>query len=1032
MSSQSCIDDVIRDIEILYTSKDTSQIESIQQKLQTYQKSSQGYQLGLELLHNDNSTVKYFGALTITVYFNTFPSESDYLHPFQQLSTIVNQLTIENFHANAFIIKKLLSCLSLIYAQNYTSFDPVLLFIGTMKNKSSTTLEDLLENLDTPIKLELLITFFQIFIEDILKYSNKVSELHQIVHKSVFIHVRTLFQYLLTRYSNLPIDILLLSIDCLNAWIVYISSAESQSEVRYTDDLSIFITFTLKPLGGGGGSGGGGDGDKSDGFLDKIEIYNKSFSALSEFVDNIPRVLNPFKAEILSIFFGNDEFGLTFLNTVFSNKDILEENQAEIDNYINLIVNYLTLYLVQIVRNLLDDDTYRIIETMITLTNAPGMAIAEENISSQLTSFWDDFANTLIDDEDALAEILTNPTAKEAYGQRKNVILMEVAIVYFKKIQRPSNKPTTQEFIRFRTLAADLFILFYTILGLPLFTTLCDIVGPNLMETEAAIYLVYKITSDLQFYDDDEEEEGVDENSKTSALIKDIKTIFDRNVLSLVNSNEADQQLTTSLLNLMSNLTFFYKSPTGKQYLASSFDFLFKLVTNQPKGNLSLVASRTISRICKNTGEEFLPQLEAILIAMLRNPAIDNFIRERITFSYISVVKSSKNPVELATKIRAILFEIEQHTLHLNVPEGLEDYTVSLIACISEIGKACVYPEPIENHLTSFQIREITNYWNEDPLGIKLTILTNLKHFSLDSPFLSQKTIVTEICCNILKSGFNEPLPGPFTFDLESILQYIIAKVQISTPASIEFLHSLLISTVLTHAKDLSQSQIELVLSSVFVNVVEIILSDIDLIKTSLEVSTIILDLNPRLLLHTNIFPNCILPFALKSFEKHEVSITRALVSFWDVLLKLKKGSQQDQLFVRQLMVEEDKQNPLSSSSSSSFSLSVSSSAGASSSSSSSSMGLRLCESLLKAFVLSPRSSLDHYYSLFRTLIAKYPMEFKKWLIHTASNLQVGKVRFTESEIQQFVNKLMVTRGQRMANTILKEYWLKINKLVEF
>ncbi|KAI5957482.1 PDR6 [Candida theae] len=979
MTSQLDLNDFVK-VKLLYTTQDADQIHHLQDKLQTYQKSEHGDELGLELLQHPHSTVKYFGALTITVYLNTFGCKN-YETTFQQIVLVIEKLSNENYNANLFIIRKLLSCLSLIYIQNFQHFDPVLVYIKALLPGASSVAE-YVTNLQDSKQLELLLYLLSTIVEEVVKIPSSVPELQSAIYKTIFKHLQTVLEYLQQQYSQLPEEFVLLLLECLNSWVVYASTAEARSEVRYADDLDPFLTLILKQL-------------DADFDIDKMELYNKTFSVLAEFVDHIARALNPFKATLMDIFFGSEKFGMQMLNTIFADKDLMETYRLEVDNYINLVINYLELNIIQLTRNILHPDTARIIQTVIALTNAPGQPIVEENISFQLISFWDEFSNTLIDDADVLKEAF--PTLVAENKKKSNEILMEVAVSYFQKIQK-STDAVSQEFSRYRVLVADLFIVFYSVLGVPIYATLCDTVGTSMAQSEAALYLLHKITVDVQFFDD---EADADENSNTHPLIHEITKLFEKNIIGLVESHLDSEFITTSLLNFISVLPFFYKSKAGSQYLAPSFDFLFRVITTRKTGNLPLIASRTVYRVCQDAEENlipFLPQLELVLVEMLQNPAIDNVIRERITNSYISIVRSRKIASDLGDKILAILQVIDQQRARID-DESMGDYAVSLVACIDEIGKACACPEEIEEYFTDDQLQQTKAYWSADPLHIRDSILQNLRAFSLDSPLLAEKTVVTEKCCSIIKSGFNEPILGPFTFDLELIFQYILAKLQVSTSRSIDYLHQLITSVVLTHAREIDQAQFETLLFKAFVDIRSVIEADEDLIKSTLDVFAAIVDTKPALILYTPILAEFTFPFALGAFAKHEVPIVRSTVKFWNALITTKKGVQQDQEVVRHWMTTEQNGTCL---------------------------GFQLTNQLLTAFVASPRSSLDYYYPLFRYLINKYPLEVKKWLLYVVDNASLGKDKLDHDAKRQFVNKLMLTRGQRMAHNVLKDFWLAI------
>ena len=60
-------------------------------------KSEIGYQLGFKLLENSNKNVKYFGALTITVFLNTHDSSVIFENCFNQVLGVLIELSTSDF-----------------------------------------------------------------------------------------------------------------------------------------------------------------------------------------------------------------------------------------------------------------------------------------------------------------------------------------------------------------------------------------------------------------------------------------------------------------------------------------------------------------------------------------------------------------------------------------------------------------------------------------------------------------------------------------------------------------------------------------------------------------------------------------------------------------------------------------------------------------------------------------------------------------------------------------------------------------------
>ncbi|EGW33589.1 uncharacterized protein SPAPADRAFT_71412 [Spathaspora passalidarum NRRL Y-27907] len=1015
MSSELDIRNVLEDIDTLYSSHDSSKIASVQDRLQTYQRSDEGYLLGTELLKNGSRNVKYFGALTLTVYFNNHDLP-DVDSPFNAVIYNVLTLVHEGYDENLFIIRKLLSNLSLLYIKNFATFtqDPLYKLLAMMLGREQPV-NDLIRGLQSKNEVELVLLFLSILVEDIIKQSTNLPELHNTIHSTLFEHYKLIYQYLST-IESLPYSTKLLSLDCITSLVVYIATAEGNSTQRYShEDMDIFLLYVLKYL-------------QDELNIENMEIYNKSFTVLAEFLENIPRLVNTFKQHISELLFNETKFGMKFVDLIFTNNEFAELYSSEIENFVNLVIAYLSINLVYISRNILNDSISNILKVVIKLSDFPGVPIEDEKVSEQLIPFWQDLADTFIDDADAISDIIFDKDTLDRFNNQKIAIFSEISQIYFKKAQITSASPA-KEFFQYRTQIAELFILFYSLINTPIYSTLCDIVQSNLLiiktnpeamnDLETGLYLIFKITDDLRFYDDE---------FAMNTLVPLINGFFSQGLIESIESipNYHNHQISVTLLNLLSCLHFFFKSDTGSTYLPSTFNFLFSMILSEntnPK--LSLISSRTILKICQDSKDKlvsFLPNLELILIEMLKNPRFDNLIRERLTNSYISIAQSIKDPIDIGNKIYQILLQItEQYNVVVNTPNSLltdieidqydkylEEYTTSLLSCVYEIGKAMVIPEELEDYLTPEQIGQYNAYWNEDPLSIKSMILTTLNQFSLQFDPLVQKTIITEKCCNILKCGLSEPINGPFKFNYSVIFEYLIAKIKKCNLQSIPYIYKLVETVVVTNKKELTSADIETILIPTFSDMYQVLESDVDLIKSSIEMFSTILETTPGLILTSQLFQDKVLNYALIGLKNyHETFIIKAVVKFWTNFVTLKRGSQQDQQIKNYLFIELQIDGiPL---------------------------GYQLVSSLMVGFINAPRSALEYYYPLFRNLIGKFPMELKNWVLYfLENNSNNGKVELTNTEIQQFVSRLMVTRGQRVANDLLRDYWLKVNKLIDY
>ena len=92
-------------------------------------------------------------------------------------------------------------------------------------------------------QLELLLLFLLILAEDIIKLPTQSPKLHTLIHNTVFKYCSVLFEYLYNNLPSISTRIILLLLDCLSSWVVYISVAETNSEERYNDDVKCFTVL---------------------------------------------------------------------------------------------------------------------------------------------------------------------------------------------------------------------------------------------------------------------------------------------------------------------------------------------------------------------------------------------------------------------------------------------------------------------------------------------------------------------------------------------------------------------------------------------------------------------------------------------------------------------------------------------------------------------------------------------------------------------------------------------------------------------
>lgn len=967
----------------MYSTNDTKKIKEIHDFILPLQKSDEGWDLGLLLLQQESLSCKYFGALTTTVFVNTYTSQLKELTR-EKWKSMIDQLLdhIHQLFGNnqaSFVIKKIISNLQLIFLNFYQEVD-LIDITGTLSNP-------------------LLITFYTILAQDLSKL-NISNELHLIIHKN-FAHVINLFH-------NSPNESIINLLECINSWFIYISIAEQNSPEQYSDEeLAPLIDFLLNQF-------------QVHDMIERMEINNQSFQVLTELLETCPKFLIPFKTVVSSILFSENQFGSYFISHICLDEDKAQEYMTEIGCFVNLLISYLTNNLPYISRNLLNPDVENMLSIALGLSDFKGDPVADEVVSEQFLIFWEEFLNYYIDDEQVLKE-----TLKEKYPdflELRNKLLTRLSMVYWQKSKFFNGAPKL-EFSHYRSQISDLFLVLYQLLNTDLYSLFTQSIILELenqkssVNIETSLYLLFKITDDLTFYDDD----------STEKLVPFIESMFQNNLISVFDNSEKYAQVNITLLNFLSSIHFYFRKEPGSHRLPETFNFLFAIILGVPSNDieksLSLVSSKTVLKICQDSQQSliaFLPDLQKILNEMILNVEVDSLIRERMTNAFISIAMSMKNPssmgnimnelIQSITNVSNVLVEDPaslvstfHNLLSEEVSEKLETYATSMLACINEMGKATQLPEDVGDYYTDTQVSEVNEYWNNDKLGIKQAILICISQYSLNLPGLANNTLITEKFCCILKSGLCEIVNGPFKFLVNNILEYLAMKFERCTMNSVPYIHKLLETVVITNHKTLSSTVSEAIISNFFLKNEAAFSEDVEVVRSLSDLFCTIIEHNPALLIDLASFHANVLPFELKALKHHETFVTRSVTKFWSAVITLRKGNHATQEVFKLMMVNNNGH-----------------------------FGQVLLEYLMVAFSTNHRSNLDSYYPIFRNLIGKYPLQLKPWLKHALLANCIKEGRFDANDVDNFIAKLMLTRGQRQANDVLKKFWLQVNGLKDY
>lgn len=997
-------------MEQLYSTTNPQLVDQYQNALQEIQKSPQGANVASYLLSASSRNCRYFGALTYSVVILNNTLNDDQVKDLVSLihRHIQDLLSDESAQSqNMFVIQKLFSNLLLLYTKYPSSHpSPILLFTAMILNLKAP-FHDLIRQLSPP-QLELTLIYFSTLVEDIYRANANSSALHRSVFQDILPMLITTYNYLLQVKSlnQLLYQLTFQSLKTLSAWMSYISNvnAENRYEASHVSILTqyIFLFFL------------GNAQDNDDEYLSIIQLCLKIFGEVFEINPTLLTLEE--KETIINLLFEPASWGAHFQKAIVLS-EARHEREEEVNAYVDLTLSVLQYSMIKISKTILEPKTQSMIESALRLTELDGAAFEDDLTSERMLEFWEELSNVYIDSADmfdTLFEQAGDAQFEKSFKILQKQLFEQVSRIYWKKIHIPSYDVYSShraEFNSYRQAVADFFLVAYSLLKSELYSMLTeslvlgskDTSGQNLADIEASLFLLFNINDDAVYFE-----------SQASTLLPFTSKIMQSYVIQqfkeLLIDDPYNRLPLSTFVQYLSSSVFFFETDSGSVHLGEIFDIMFRIIVSNNQ-YLSLLASKTVTRICERCSRhlvQFLPNLEVIILEMLKNLSIDGLIRLRMFNAYTVVARTVEDETQFDETLYGMVTEIRNtSSLMLATVEESgscsdiqEEYLTSLLSCLVGVAKGCALSDEFREAMTDHRTQFYKNYWAEDCHGVKSLVLSVLRMFLMESKVVRQMPIVVEKCTLVVKAGFGEELGGPFEFGQDTVLELVeTIMTGLRNPNSVPHVLSLIECFINVNYRTLTTAQVEHLTNSVVTRNMDFLKSDPDLLKGAIDIFTKIIECKPSLIIHSDFFISTILPCALDGLQANELFIVKSISKFWTNLLNLKKGTRVDQEFVSTL-----------------FEMT---------------WGPTLSNSLLVAFLKAPRSNLDQFYTVFRSLLVKYPVRFKSWLIQSMQLDSVVALADLK-ERETFVNQLVLTRGRRAANDVLKGFWLKCNGLVEY
>ncbi|AMD22251.1 HGL089Wp [Eremothecium sinecaudum] len=1047
-------------IGYLYSGNAGSELHQVQRELQKLQKSDFGVELADELLKRDDVSydVKYFGALTYAVQLNTnLKSEEQLWSIFEgnliHLTRLINvYLSMPSPNKRLFItLTKLISNLSLVFIHINGTRKPnsdipiwpnpintLIRLISHSKQwpieqwqvgnaelsalvKSSITADvsyqELLQCIDPDDRLnELVLSFTKIIVEDFVKFQPKAVHMHEVnivVHEHIYVSAMALINYNLENKLLSTINPPYTSevFEFVRAWISFISYARRHS-IHGNMDLSEMIKNLISLMC-----------TTVNGTYPYSDMVIK---ILDDLFERDPMLVNyELRQQLESIFLGvtctdkkdqNDSacsVGSHDWLLAYMDKLVTTESYEELKQLSECIVGFLKINTLEICNKLFtvvhadDGQVQQYIKVLLQLTNFPLVPVIQEAYSMKMVDLWIDICTSYNNIPQDILRPDSSEIAAELYSQLVKIYLPRISLRIKQRILEKSESRydfLLYEFQDFRNAVEDLMeTLWYSMDHSKLTNYLLSGISQqqsgniDLFEVEVVSFLLKRLLDGV----------NLSQSPLVSDLIRDSNLV--EHVMLLISTgckqqayDETTQELKCVFLDtgarLLATLSGFLQ--LDQKQLSHIVSSLFDCIENCHKFNAPRYAEKmhedlintvvTLCDKCRNELVPLLPNFIQVLHAILpQTSSNSNVIRGKLTRSIAYIVQTSvrKGPEEQGKHISETL-DLFVTTMYRTDRNSM----LCLLTCISELGSGILEKHDYEDPEYTQQIGALRNYWEEDPLQVRKkvydVVTSCCEQYSKDTEFI-------EVSCLIFSKSLSldDSKAHFLAFDTNIIMEFILARLatcEIST--GLPYISYLLERIVMHRKLDLTSTDFDFMFTNCFIKYYQThIVNDPDLIQVMIGFVNEVMYEKPTIAVHSSHWSTFILPQFIRFLSAKERFTISVVAKFWARFLNNRRYTLDDKAIVDSNIA---------------------------------SLGEQLLTSTMHALLNTQRSDIQYYTEVLRALVAKKPLETKKWLTQSLPQLSNnGKAN------SKFLEAILLARGSRATQNIVLEWWLQSNGL---
>ncbi|SSD59616.1 uncharacterized protein SCODWIG_01377 [Saccharomycodes ludwigii] len=732
------------------------------------------------------------------------------------------------------------------------------------------------------------------------------------------------------------------------------------------------------------------------------------------------------------------------------------------------------------------------IKVLLQLTNFPLIPVLQESFSVEMVDFWTDLAESYQSLPVDVYKEENIAIANDLFGQVISIYLPKLSLLNKQKILDyidgdESEKHLLYSFNDFRDASKDLCDSLWSILGNKnlanvLIKTVID--SEDLFEIEVCCSLLVKLLKSMNLSMSPEIC-----NELNSCNGKFVTNVLNLLTTGLTHPSLPLDFVRTGS-DLLLSIYGFFNTDIGAdkldhvvQSLLQSMNYVTNNIENDTTSNIEILITRTITTLCENCRfrmHSYISTFAEILHLFLKpNSKHSPFILESFSRGYGALVSSvdvkkseslqaiQERQYLFVNKFLDMVYECCTNAFNDNSnaaisgnngSEAFRDYLLTLLKCINEFSTGFLFKEDdnafygyntngtntnttggddftydAANNSISFNDEDddretnavldltatyvipLTKFWIENSkpicgkvLALMNCIFTNYPRSNKDSEFI-------EVSCLIMGKNFSATTAVggdkgiedrnvfPFKFEIDEAMQFIetrIAQCEMSTCfAYIEYLIEV-ITRFLIYNKNLDVQKFDFILENFFYRYYQqYIVNDPDLIQHTCAYINSVLELIPDVVLHSKVMQTSFFQNFMELLgQLRETFSIKCITKFWVKILNNRKYNQEDSKYVQNLMTDGG-------------------------------LGINLTQKTLCGILLCKRSDLNLYCDLLRTIIAKYPLQSKKWLIHELSNdeqvLQlIPTTTISDTKHSTFIEKLMLSHNSRNTLNAVTEWWV--------